>query len=38
MAHANLVHRPLLPVVGDAVVVVLGELEEAISGVVSRGS
>jgi hypothetical protein len=34
---ANLVHIPLLPVVGD-VVVVLGVLGEATSDVVSRGS
>jgi hypothetical protein len=37
MAHVNLVRNPLLPVVGD-VVVVLGVLGEATSGVVARGS
>jgi hypothetical protein len=37
MAQANLVHNPLLPVVGD-VVVVLGVLGEATSDVVARGS
>jgi hypothetical protein len=34
MAHANLVHIPLLPVLGDAVVV----MEEVMSGVVAQGS
>jgi hypothetical protein len=38
MTHGNLVCRPLLPIVGDAVAVVLGEVEEAINGVVARGS
>jgi len=33
MAHANLVHIPLLPVLGDAVVV----MEEVMSGVVAQG-
>jgi hypothetical protein len=37
MAHMNLVHNPLLPAVGDAVVV-LGVLDEALSDVFSRGS
>ena len=37
MAHVNLVFSPLLPVLGDAVVV-LGMLGEAMSDVVSRGS
>jgi hypothetical protein len=37
MAHVNLVHSPLLPVVGDTVVV-LGVLGEATSDVVARGS
>jgi hypothetical protein len=37
MAHVNLVHKPLLPIVGD-VVVVLGVLGEATSDVVTRGS
>jgi hypothetical protein len=37
MAHVNLVRSPLLPVVGD-VVVVLGVLGEAMSDVVARGS
>jgi hypothetical protein len=37
MSHANLVHNPLLPVVGDAVVV-LGVLGEVTSDVVTRGS
>jgi hypothetical protein len=37
MAHANLVHSPLFPVVGD-VGVVLGVLGEAMSEVVSLGS
>jgi hypothetical protein len=36
MAHANLVHSPLLLVVGDAVVV-LGVLGEAMSEVVAQG-
>jgi hypothetical protein len=37
MEHANLVRIPLLPVVGD-VVVVLGVLGEVMSDVVTRGS
>jgi hypothetical protein len=37
MAHVNWFRNPLLPVVGD-VVVVLGVLGEAMSDVVARGS
>jgi hypothetical protein len=37
MAQENLVHSPLFPVVGDAVVL-LGVLGEAMSSLVSRGS
>jgi hypothetical protein len=37
MAHANLVCNPLLPVVGE-VVVVLGGLGEAARDVVAQGS
>jgi hypothetical protein len=37
MAHVNLVRRPLLPIVGDAVEV-MGVLGEVMSGVVARGS
>jgi hypothetical protein len=37
MAHVNLAHNPLLPLVGD-VVLVLGVLGEATSDVVDRGS
>jgi hypothetical protein len=37
MAHANLVHNPLLSIVGD-VVVVLGVLGEVTSDGVARGS
>jgi hypothetical protein len=34
MAHVNLVRNPLLPIVGD-VVVVLGVMDEVMSNVVS---
>jgi hypothetical protein len=37
MSHANLVHNPLLPVVGH-LVEVLGVLDEVMSGVVAQGS
>jgi hypothetical protein len=37
MAYMNLVHSPLLPAVGD-VLVVLGVLDEALSDVLARGS